>query len=128
MNRPDMKTFTDLFIRSSEGFSKVSVVLDAFDELRQETRPDLIKFLLQLLTLPQVQIFITTRTSIYKSLCDKFSGEAMEIRAMDDDIENYLDTRLKWREEQIASEYGNWRALKWSIVDTLKCKADGKYV
>jgi hypothetical protein len=72
-DRPDGNEFTELSILCSSEFSKVFVVLDAFDEFADQKESDLKKYLGRLSTNPQIQMFTTTQSYLPEDLEDSFS-------------------------------------------------------
>jgi hypothetical protein len=107
-------------------YTKVFVVVDAFDECSETDKIGTI-FLRELCQLqPRINILITSRYSKDGQIYVK-DFEDFEIRAQDDDIENYIDSRIHL--EPLLLQYINEEpVLKNDIVRIVCHKANGMYV
>jgi hypothetical protein len=121
-SKPTGDRFTELLILclSEFNFSKVFVVIDAFDECKEDSREDLLRQLEQLNKKTEMRIFISTRPQHLDRLQKSFPGSLqLKIEAKEDDIQKYLEKKLKPRRFKI--DFNN------QIIDVIKKNAHGKY-
>ena len=101
-----------LFSRLSSSF----VLFDALDVVAAENVPDMMALITEI-SKTGVKVFCTSNTTNIKSQLGE--PEALEIRADDDDIVNYLNLRLN-KEWEYDDEF------KQEILDHIVEKASGK--
>lgn len=117
-DRPSDETFVELLIQCISEFPRVFIILDAFDEMKEEERLELIERL-QLFCNSKVNLFITTRSPHAGFLGQSFPKSAeLKITAQDSDIHEYLSARL--RTQPLDPK------LKALISTTLQNNAQGK--
>jgi hypothetical protein len=120
-DRPSASDFTKLLTHCVSEFPKVFIVLDAFDETPKDVRKNLIEHL-QLLRKSEINLFITTRSTLASTLKQSFLNSVeLKITAQDDDVYKYLMIRLE-AEDRVSA------GLKKHIATVLKIGAGGKYI
>lgn len=116
--QPNRKSFIELFAACARKFSKVFILIDAYDECLDKERDLLTAFFQHLDTGVNLFTYITTRVHLRDDLKKHFPGAIeLEIRAMDDDVTKYLTERLA--EKRLNAD------LKKSIVTTIGSRAEG---
>lgn len=121
---PDTQQLMEILIQVFEEFSIVYILIDAFDECRDDQRPPILKAL-QSLPSSKLRLFLTGRTYIFESreLRDDElwlkRASYQPIRAHQDDVERYLNEELDKRARGLN--------LRAEIVDKIKTNADGQY-
>jgi hypothetical protein len=92
LSKPEIDTFAEMLVDFSEQFSKVFVLIDAYDECLEEDRA-LLNSWLQRFSEYKMLLFLTTRPHPHSldSLVEKLQAvESLEIKAKDDDVKRYV--------------------------------------
>jgi hypothetical protein len=118
-SNPNLLELIELFKVCAKEYPSVLVVLDAFDEcdLRQQGR--MVSIIHQLCSVG-IRVFITTRPHILPDLEQFKDAKLMEIKANEDDIENYLTRELQNRPRLSDS-------FKREVIKKIKSKARAMY-
>ena len=105
-------------------FSKVFIIVDALDECPEGTRKHFLTEVRRLL--PNVRLLITSR--YIRDIENEFKDAAcLEIRASDEDIKSYLETRIEGQLPLARYTKVN-HPLRNDILNTIVEKASGMYV
>ncbi|KAI9770937.1 MAG: hypothetical protein M1840_002641 [Geoglossum simile] len=123
--RPVLSEWLELLKSESRHFSKLFIVIDAFDEFseRNGTRDS---FFAEIRTLPNMHLLVTSRhISTIESLFEKTAR--VEVRAIDTDVRRYLECRIE-REGRLVRHVKADPSLKETIVDTVVAKAKGMFL
>ena len=104
-------------------YCRVYIVIDALDESTYDERDMLLKAGSDLQREMQVSILETSRPEIRSQFTEHFKAyEAKEIRALGDDIRNYVDDRLEHTPRRRLSKLCG---LKDRVKDKLVDAAEG---
>lgn len=98
--KPDMKQLLSLFIRCAESFSRVFVILDAFDEALETERHLVSDYLQSLAAIDRMRILIFSRPNpiILKDLEEKMSidrRDFVNVMATSEDVETFISYTLE---------------------------------
>ena len=125
-SRLSMDQYLGLLRTEIDSYSKVFVVVDALDELSEQsdTRG---RFITEILRLPSsVGVLATSRH--VATIKDAFQGiTSLEISASDDDVRNYVGKRIE-ATPQLASLLQDRQALRDAVSDAIVDKAKGMSV
>ena len=104
--------------------SKVFIVVDALDELSDDCRPKFLPEIFKIQVKTNLNIFVTLRPTlnIEKEFKECILCQSLEIRAMDEDVECYLESRVS--ELRILLPKDLWKDIKTTILYAVK----GMYV
>lgn len=122
--RPSSKELVEVLQAIVVPSSKTFIILDALDELSGDCRRKLLNTIFQIQTQTNLNIFTTSRPTleINRDFQNCVSHIPLEIRAQDEDVQNYLESR---RPELTKSLPGDtWEDVKNTIVNA----AEGMYV
>ena len=121
--RPTLTDCTDLLQSEARGFSKVFIVIDTLDEC-SESNGTRDSFLTEIRKLqPNVNLLIASRH--ISTIEREFENQArVEIRASDDDVRRYLESRIE-RERRLQCLVGEDMGLQGTIINTIVEKAKG---
>ncbi|KAJ6028685.1 hypothetical protein N7540_004261, partial [Penicillium herquei] len=104
-------------------FSRVLIVVDALDELSQDSRGDLLSKLFYLLGAEKTNILITSRS--IPEIFHYFEGRpSLEIRARGEDVESYIEGHLK----QLPSFVHQKQQLQHEIKTKISKAVDGMFL
>jgi hypothetical protein len=123
-SKPQIDTFAELFIAFSAQFSKVFILIDAYDECLKEDRP-LLNSWLQRFSESRIRLFMTTRPHPrgLDLLAEKLQAVvSLEIKAKDDDVKRYVVEVLEKdpRAEDLHHD------LKKKIVEHISIGTEGQ--
>lgn len=123
--RPSLSDLSSSLRLESKGFAHVFVLVDALDECDEanSVRASLLEELRGLLVEPNIRLMITSR---FLTGLEYDSNEAtfLEIRASDDDIEEYLRRRIP-KERRLALHVESDEDLHDAIIQTIVNNAKG---
>lgn len=115
---PNRRSFIELISTCARKFSKIFILIDAYDECVEGERGLLTEFFDLLEGGVNLFTYITTRVHLRNDLKDKFQRAIeLEIRASDEDVTKYLTERL-------AEKHLNLD-LKKKIVGMISDRAEG---
>lgn len=126
--KPTTNAYVGLIEKQMEKLERFFLVVDALDECPENKRREFFRVLNRLP--PMVNIFLTSRddTKVYPYITREI--QELVIRASDDDVKNYVQSRL---EEEIDSPRLGYHlleqpSLREDIVRDVAQKADGMHV
>ena len=119
--QPKRKSFIELFISCSRRFSKVYIILDAYDECLDKEREFLNPLLERVDDAQTIFTYVTSRAHLRGPLGDIFPDALLlEIRATSQDVTEYIIQKLaghRWVKNEFRKK----------IVEKLSSSADGMY-
>jgi hypothetical protein len=124
LSKPEMDTLTDMLVAFSSQFSKIFIVIDAYDECLEEER-ELLNPCLQRFSQSGINLFLTARPHPWSldSLAERLPAvEFLEIKAEDDDVKIYVMEVL----ERNPQAKGLHRDLKKKIVEHISIGTEGQ--
>jgi hypothetical protein len=123
--RPSLEDFHRVLCSTVAEFSKVFLVVDAWDEYPEERRNTLLHSLSNLG--PNVNLMLTCRTII--NIIPAVLGETqtLEIKAAKEDIRRYLNAQID-SSEWLLKELKTRRNLREEIETTCVDRSDGMWV
>jgi hypothetical protein len=118
--RPTLDEWSKLLGSEVRRLSKVFIIIDALDECSDGARDS---FLIEIRKLPGIHLLVTSRHIL--TIEREFEKAAsVEICASDEDIQRYLESRIK-RECRLARHVKADSTLKKAIITTIIEKARG---
>ena len=125
--RPNLKELLQLLRTESARISTFFLVLDALDEFSDTSNARAI-ILLELRQLPNARVMITGRSHVGNTVQSKLDDvSTLPIRASDDDIRKYLDTRSEksiYLDKMMKADQG----FRATVMDGIVGKADGMLI
>jgi NACHT domain len=119
-SRPTLADISDTLLKVVMGLEGAFLVVDALDECSDETRKELLNQVRKLQASSSLSLMATSRPS--PSLGKDFHGAMqLDIRAQEQDIGYYLDSRLSELSSSIQQDEKLKQEIKHQIVET----ADG---
>lgn len=116
---PDATTFIEFIELTSTNFSRVAILLDAFDECLPDERYKILKLVTELQR-SDIRVYITTRPHYRTLLTEKVDGLVFkQILAREEDIKLFLEHRMK--SEKLNNK------LKAEIMSAITQHAQGMY-
>ncbi|KAE9376058.1 ankyrin [Stipitochalara longipes BDJ] len=120
---PTIEDYTSLLASITERFKKTIVVIDALDECADliDGHPNRKAFIKALMTVPELKLFITSRSlpAIRKLLPQ--ASEQLPIHSNHDDVMSYLNWRIE-ESDKLKRHIKKEPALKLQILDVVKKK------
>jgi hypothetical protein len=120
--QPKRKSFIELFMACSRRFSKVYIILDAYDECLDKEREFLNPLLEGFDGAQTIFTYVTSREHLRGPLGDIFPDALLlEIRATSQDVTEYITQKLAGH-RSVKND-----AFKKKIVEKISSSADGMY-
>jgi hypothetical protein len=104
--------------------SKTFIILDALDELSDDCRPKLLPQIFKIQAKTNLNILVTSRPTldVEKEFQECILRESLEIRARDEDVESYLESRIFELKVSVSGDFR--KEIKGAILKA----AEGMYV
>ncbi|KFY42331.1 hypothetical protein V494_02458 [Pseudogymnoascus sp. VKM F-4513 (FW-928)] len=122
---PTYSQLCHLFQLEAGRFLRTFIVIDALNELQEETQDKLLKFLSELQTSVPIKLMATSRDP-YRILQYIASAAELDIRATKEDLNLWMDERL--RALSPGCFVAKSREIHQEIKDTLARAADGMFL
>jgi hypothetical protein len=118
IRRPHPSNLVEMFIECTKQFPRVFIMLDGFDECGLDGRSkEEIVDIIEALDNAGLNVFVTAHTHSLDAL-KRSKSDAVEIRASEEDIRNYIEANLP---RSVDEE------LKAKVVKTIHGNANGMY-
>jgi len=117
--KPSLDEFRDILNSAVTAYSRVYFIIDALDECPEENRNVLLKYLATIG--PTVNLMFTSRPHI---ALDPFVPQVLEIRATEEDIRRYIDSRII-NSPRLSKHVQKCAELRKEIQSTLLSNVDG---
>lgn len=117
---PSVEEIKKILLEVLSHDKKLTIVVDALDECREQTRFDLLDFIEELQTEIDVSLLATSR-DFHAAACNQiFSAQpSLEIKASQEDLETYVKERAKSLRARISSD------LQQQVVQGVVTAASG---